>query len=306
MQNTAGTMPSALQGELFVILEHLRYAQRADRMSYSVRTMFGIRIVHAFKLDRKKSGKLGFQTDCGPQSASSFPKKWLIIRVIQAFSGLALSSPIRNDCENLKLFNIKRFMNRSTKPLQGNSNLANLNRVKIKKYKKSTEMQSTGLQAGAEKVGVVPRRVLSRPYPLLYLSLVWLVELYLYTKMFVKKLAVLEKGSFVRLFYTTLRESRSKPATLFPLLVYNSLQNSQGVTKRCRLSLLTNSAFVIRVQMRGEGARGGVPSCGVSANEYSCAHHVTWSPNKLQRFLPPYLTYDNSKLQNCGGSSLYI
>jgi hypothetical protein len=69
----------------------------------------------------------------------------------------------------------------------------------------------------------VPRRVLSRPYPLLYLSLVWLVELYLYTKMFVKKLAVLEKGSFVRLFYTTLRESRSKPATLFPLLVYNSL-----------------------------------------------------------------------------------
>jgi hypothetical protein len=47
---------------------------------------------------------------------------------------------------------------------------------------------------------------------------------------------------------------------------------------RCRLSLLTNSALVIRVQMRGEGG-----SCGVSANEYSCAHHVTWSPNKLWR-----------------------
>jgi hypothetical protein len=30
--------------------------------------------------------------------------------------------------------------------------------------------------------------------------------------------------------------------------------------------------------MRGEGG-----SCGVSANEYSCAHHVTWSPNKLCR-----------------------
>jgi hypothetical protein len=30
--------------------------------------------------------------------------------------------------------------------------------------------------------------------------------------------------------------------------------------------------------MRGEG------ECGVSANEYSCAHHVTlWSPNKLWR-----------------------
>ncbi len=52
----------------------------------------------------------------------------------------------------------------------------------------------------------------------------------------------------------------------------------QGVTKRRRLSLLTNSALVIRVQMRGEG---GIFE--VSANEYSCAHHVTWSPNKLWR-----------------------
>jgi hypothetical protein len=53
---------------------------------------------------------------------------------------------------------------------------------------------------------------------------------------------------------------------------------SKGVTKRCRLSCLTKSALVIRVQMRGEGG-----SCGVSANEYSCAHHVTWSPNKPWR-----------------------
>ncbi len=45
----------------------------------------------------------------------------------------------------------------------------------------------------------------------------------------------------------------------------------------CRLSLLTNSAPRIRVQMRGGG------SCGVSANEYSCAHHVTWSTNKHWR-----------------------
>ncbi len=29
--------------------------------------------------------------------------------------------------------------------------------------------------------------------------------------------------------------------------------------------------------MRGGG------DCGVSANEHSCAHHVTWSPNKLWR-----------------------
>jgi hypothetical protein len=58
----------------------------------------------------------------------------------------------------------------------------------------------------------------------------------------------------------------------------------QGVTKRCRLSLLTNSARVIQVQMRGEGGR-----CGVSANEYRRANHVTWSLNKLWRST---LTYD--------------
>jgi hypothetical protein len=28
---------------------------------------------------------------------------------------------------------------------------------------------------------------------------------------------------------------------------------------------------------------GGGGGCGVSANENSCAHHVTWSPNKLWR-----------------------
>ncbi len=30
-----------------------------------------------------------------------------------------------------------------------------------------------------------------------------------------------------------------------------------------------------------ESQCGGMGGCGVSANEYSCAHHVTWSPNKL-------------------------
>jgi hypothetical protein len=53
----------------------------------------------------------------------------------------------------------------------------------------------------------------------------------------------------------------------------------QRVTKSCRLSFLNNNAPVIRVQMQGEGG-----SCGVSANEYSCAHHVTWSPKKLWRY----------------------
>ncbi len=46
----------------------------------------------------------------------------------------------------------------------------------------------------------------------------------------------------------------------------------QGVTKRCRLSLLTNSALVIWVQMREEGG-----NAGVSAIEYCCSHHVKWS-----------------------------
>jgi hypothetical protein len=58
---------------------------------------------------------------------------------------------------------------------------------------------------------------------------------------------------------------------------------TQRVAKSC-LSLPTNSALAIRVQMRGEGW-----SCVVLANEYSCAHHVTWSPNKFGD-LPPYLT----------------
>ncbi len=40
----------------------------------------------------------------------------------------------------------------------------------------------------------------------------------------------------------------------------------QGVTKRCRLSWLTNSALVYEPKCGGGGG------CGVSANEYSCAH----------------------------------
>ncbi len=51
---------------------------------------------------------------------------------------------------------------------------------------------------------------------------------------------------------------------------------NQGDTKRFRLTLLTNSALVYESQCGGWGGGGG----GVSANEYSCAHHVTWSPSK--------------------------
>jgi hypothetical protein len=36
--------------------------------------------------------------------------------------------------------------------------------------------------------------------------------------------------------------------------------------------------------MQGEGGvAGSQTETQVSANEYSCAHHVTWSPNKLWR-----------------------
>ncbi len=59
---------------------------------------------------------------------------------------------------------------------------------------------------------------------------------------------------------------------------WGGLCGRQGITKRCRLSWPTNSALVyIRVQMRGRGCRGA------SANEHSCAHHLTWSPNILWR-----------------------
>ncbi len=58
----------------------------------------------------------------------------------------------------------------------------------------------------------------------------------------------------------------------------------QGVTKRCRLSWLTNSALVYESKCGESGW-----SCGVSANEYSCAAHgaqINFGD------LTPYLTYD--------------
>ncbi len=53
----------------------------------------------------------------------------------------------------------------------------------------------------------------------------------------------------------------------------------QGVIKRCRLSWLTNSALLNESKCGGIWGRG----YGVQANEYSCVHHVTWSPNRLWR-----------------------
>ncbi len=59
--------------------------------------------------------------------------------------------------------------------------------------------------------------------------------------------------------------------------------STKGVTKRCRLSLLTNSALVYVPKCGGRG-RG----CRVSANEYSCAHGAQINFGDLT----PYLTYD--------------
>jgi hypothetical protein len=60
----------------------------------------------------------------------------------------------------------------------------------------------------------------------------------------------------------------------------------RGITMRCRLSLLTNSAFVYESQCGGWGGGGA----GFSANEYRCAHHVTKQGAQINfGDLPPYL-----------------
>ncbi len=59
----------------------------------------------------------------------------------------------------------------------------------------------------------------------------------------------------------------------------------QGVTKRCRLSLLTNSALIIRVQMPGGGGVAGF-------QPMSTAVHIMWLGARIKfGDLPPYLTY---------------
>ncbi len=68
----------------------------------------------------------------------------------------------------------------------------------------------------------------------------------------------------------------------------------QGVTMRCCLSLLTNSALVYRGQMRGGGIAGPQP--------VSAAVHITWHGAHINfGDLPPYLTYALCIIQsNCG------
>ncbi len=57
-----------------------------------------------------------------------------------------------------------------------------------------------------------------------------------------------------------------------------------GVTKRCRLSWITNSAFVYDLKWGGGGGCGGLSQW---------VQICTWSPNKLGiSTVTPYLTYD--------------
>ncbi len=72
-------------------------------------------------------------------------------------------------------------------------------------------------------------------------------------------------------------------------MMWGSLPSDQGVTKRCRLSWLTNSALVYEPKCGGR--RGWGWACWVSANEYSCAHGAQINLGDLT----PYLTYANDK-----------
>jgi hypothetical protein len=70
---------------------------------------------------------------------------------------------------------------------------------------------------------------------------------------------------------------RTAASLLHSMIPGDILAEGLGVTKRCRLSLLTKTTPNNPVQRRGGGG------CGVSANEHSCAHHATCSQNKLWR-----------------------
>jgi hypothetical protein len=100
--------------------------------------------------------------------------------------------------------------------------------------------------------------------------------------------------------------SKRGPRSFRPLLLcLQKICYCQGVTRRCRLSWLTNSALVYESKCGGMGG-GGEGGCVASANEYSCARHVTWSPNKLFRDLSPFLTlgYCTKSASNAWTASL--
>jgi hypothetical protein len=90
---------------------------------------------------------------------------------------------------------------------------------------------------------------------------------------------VLEADQAVVLFGS----NTSRNVTHFPLSQCFFSLCKKGVTKRCRLSLLTNSALLYEPKCGGRG--GG--NCGVSAIEYSC----TQEPRINFGDLTLYLTY---------------
>jgi hypothetical protein len=94
-------------------------------------------------------------------------------------------------------------------------------------------------------------------------------ELILEGYFLLKKFLAAMKYLFNVSFYTVIRS--------WPLSIE---RRDQGVTKRCRPSLLTNSALVYDPKC---GWMGGGVGYGVLANRNSSAHHVTWSSDKLWR-----------------------
>jgi hypothetical protein len=62
------------------------------------------------------------------------------------------------------------------------------------------------------------------------------------------------------------------------MVILADLHNLQGVTKRCRLSWLTNSA--LEYEPKWEGWGGGVVA---GSQPMSTVQHGTWSINKLSR-----------------------
>ena len=80
--------------------------------------------------------------------------------------------------------------------------------------------------------------------------------------------------------------------------------SNMGVTNRCRLSWLTNSALVYEPKCGGWGAEG----YGVSANEY--IQLFTWSPNKLWRsnsiFNLLFLSFFKSKDDNLSRTIIIV
>ncbi len=72
-----------------------------------------------------------------------------------------------------------------------------------------------------------------------------------------------------------------------PSLAWTGISLEQGVTRRCRLSLLTNNALVYRVPMLGGGGRGVAGSQPMNASV-----HITWHGAQINfGDIPPYLTY---------------